>query len=114
MSDGHDNYYSHTPDEGAPQQEHTSTVSPKVLGLTLIFMILGVLVVILGLVVYFNSYMSTYNKQVNETDELSAATWEAVQEKKASLESYAWVDSETVRIPLSDAIEDTIAEYAQD
>ena len=114
MSDGHDNYYSHTKDEGAPQAEHGSHVSPTVLGLTLVGMILGVLIVILALVVYFNSYMSKYDAQVNETDAVSAATWEEIQEKRASLESYAWVDSETVRIPLSVAIEETLAEYAQD
>lgn len=114
MSDGHDNYYSHSQAEGAPQAEHVSHVSPKVLGITLIVMVLGVLVVILGLVIYFDSYMSKYDAQVNETDEISAATWDEIQAKKASLAGHAWVDPETVRIPLDEAIEHTLAEYAQD
>ena len=113
-ADAHDTYHEHTPDEGAPMPEHGSHVSPKMLGITLIVMVLGVLIVILGLVVYFDSYMSSYRAEANESDELSAATWEEIQDKKASLEEYAWIDNETVRIPLDEAADRVLARYGSD
>jgi len=112
--DTNDAYHTHTADEGVPMQEHGSQVSPKMLGITLIVMVLGVLIVILGLVVYFDSYMSSYRAEANESDELSAATWEEIQDKKASLEEYAWIDDQTVRIPLSEASERVLAQYGGD
>jgi Na+-transporting methylmalonyl-CoA/oxaloacetate decarboxylase gamma subunit len=110
-ADSHDAYHTHTRDEGAPQHEHGATASPKALGITLIVMVLGVLVVILGLVVYFDNYMSNYEASVNETDEISGATWNEIQEHKAALEQYAWLDANTVRIPLSEAKAQVIAQY---
>ena len=110
-ADSHDSYHTHTKEEGAPQQEHTATASPKALGITLIIMVFGVLIVILGLVVYFDNYMSNYEASVNETDEISGATWNEIQEHKASLEQYAWLDSDTIRIPLEDAKARVLAEY---
>jgi len=112
-ADTHDAYHTHTPDEGAPMQEHASHVSPKALGLTLIVMVFGVLIVILGLVVYFDSYMSSYRAQENETDELSAATWGEIQQKKAELDAYAWIDKNTVRIPIEEATQRVLARYQE-
>lgn len=113
-ADAHDTYHEHAPDEGSPMHEHGSHVSPKMLGITLIVMILGVLIVILGLVVYFDSYMSSYRAETSESDELSAATWEEIQDKKASLEEHAWIDNETVRIPLDEATDRVLAQYPVD
>lgn len=110
-ADSHDAYHTHTPAEGAPQHEHGATASPKALGITLIVMVLGVLVVILGLVIYFDNYMSNYEASVNETDEISAATWDDVQERKASLDQHAWIDDQTIRIPLDEAKAKVLSEY---
>lgn len=106
-----DPYHEHTAAEGAPQHEHGSHVSTKALGITLIVMILGVLIVIVGLVIYFDSYMSKYRAQTSETDTLSAATWNEKQEVLAGLNEYAWIDAETVRVPLEVATDKVLSEY---
>ena len=43
-ADGHDNWHQHTAAEGMPQDEHGSQASAKALGLTFIFMVLGVII----------------------------------------------------------------------
>jgi hypothetical protein len=105
-----DAYHDHSND-AAPQEAHADVASPKAMGITLILMVLGVLAVIIILVAYFDSYMSKYKAQVNETSALSAPTWEEKQAVLAKLDTYGWVDSETARQPIDLAIEQVIAEY---
>jgi Na+-transporting methylmalonyl-CoA/oxaloacetate decarboxylase gamma subunit len=101
-ADGHDQWHQHTAAEGAPQEEHAAQASAKALGLTFIAMTLGVLFVIIVLVVYFRSYMSNYESQINENTEAAALFWEYKSEKLAAIEE-----------PVAGAIDKVIAEYAQ-
>ena len=100
-ADGHDNWHKHTPEEGVPQEEHGTHASAKALGLTFIFMVLGVLFVIIVLKVYFDSYMSSYRAKINENTEQAAEIW---HQKNDMLNEMA----PSVRI----ATEQVIAEYA--
>ena len=69
-----DAFHDHSHDE-APQQAHAEVASPKAMGITLILMVLGVLAVIIILVAYFDSFMSNYRAEIDETSALSAPTW---------------------------------------
>ncbi len=75
-ADGHDQWHQHTDAEGMPQEEHGAQASAKALGLTFIAMTLGVLLVIIVLKVYFDSYMSSYKAKIEENTTAAAETWE--------------------------------------
>lgn len=100
-ADGHDNWHQHTAAEGMPQEEHGAQASAKALGLTFIFMVLGVLFVIIVLYIYFDSYMDSYKAKINENTEAAAAHW---QYKNDMLNEMA----PSVRV----ATEQVISEYA--
>lgn len=100
-ADGHDNWHQHTDAEGVPQQEHGAQASAKALGLTFIFMVLGVLFVIIVLKVYFDSYMSSYKAKIEENTTAAAETWQWRQDKLTSM-------APAVRV----ATEQVIEEYA--
>jgi len=100
-ADGHDNWHQHTTAEGAPQEEHGAQASAKALGLTFIFMVLGVLFVIIVLKVYFDSYMSSYRAKIDQNTTAAAETWEW---KQGIFDDMAPV--------VSIATEQVIAEYA--
>lgn len=100
-ADGHDNWHQHTTAEGVPQAEHGAQASAKALGLTFIFMVLGVLFVIIVLKVYFDSYMDSYRAKIDENTQAAADFW---HEKQDTLNEMA----PAVRI----ATEQVIAEYA--
>jgi len=100
-ADGHDNWHQHSNAEGKPQEEHGSQASAKALGLTFIAMTLGVLLVIIVLKVYFDSYMSSYKAKIEENTTAAAATWQWKQDKLSTM-------APSVAI----ATEQVIAEYA--
>lgn len=106
-----DAFHDHSAD-AAPQDAHTATASPKALGITLIFMVLGVLAIIFILVAYFDSFMSNYHAEINETTAISGPTWVAKQASLESLNSYGWVNATTAHQPIGNAIEQVISEYA--
>lgn len=101
-ADGHDNWHQHTAAEGKPQHEHGAQASPKALGLTFIFMVLGVLFVIIVLKVYFDSYMSMHKAKVEENTAAAQMTWEWKQDLLGNMAPSI--------APASEAV---IAEYAQ-
>lgn len=106
-----DAFHDHSQD-AAPQEAHAATASPKALGITLILMVLGVLAVIFILVAYFDNFMSNYRQEVSETSALSAPTWEAKQAKLAELNTFGWIDADTARQPIDNAIDQVVSEYA--
>tara|TARA_R110002096_G_scaffold173781_5_gene348471 strand:+ start:115874 stop:116206 length:333 start_codon:yes stop_codon:yes gene_type:complete len=106
-----DAFHDHSHDE-APQVAHTATASPKALGITLILMVLGVLAVIFILVAYFDNFMSNYRQEISETSALSAPTWEAKQASLEQLNTYGWVNETTAHQPIEAAMDQVIAEYA--
>ena len=106
-----DAFHDHSND-APPQEAHTATASPKALGITLILMVLGVLAVIFILVAYFDNFMSNYRQEVSETSALSAPTWEEKQVTLERLNSYGWVNETTAHQPLESAMDQVIADYA--
>lgn len=100
-ADGHDNWHQHSAAEGAPQAEHGSQASAKALGLTFIAMTLGVLLVIIVLKVYFDSYMSSYRAKVEENTTAAAETWQWKQDMLSEMAPSVGIAAEQV-----------IAEYA--
>ncbi len=103
-----DQWHAHTADEGAPQQEHGSHVSPKWLALTLIGMVLGVLFVIIVLVVYFNNFMSNYKASINETSIDAEASYYAKEEARTKLSDPS---AGAVLISIDDAMDLVVADY---
>ncbi|HCT45448.1 MAG: hypothetical protein CMJ35_06310 [Phycisphaerae bacterium] len=101
-ADGHDNWHQHSDAEGMPQEEHGAQASAKALGLTFIFMVLGVLFVIIVLKVYFDSYMSSYKAKIEENTSAAAETWQLKQDKLNDMAPVVAIATEQV-----------IAEYAQ-
>ncbi len=103
-----DPWHRHSEDEGAPQPEHGAHVSARALAITFIAMTLGVAFVIIVLMAYFNSYNARFTEQVRETTILG----EPVRQQHAAdlevLESYKWVDQETVKIPIDQAMKAVI------
>src|SRR5512138_1406208 len=104
MSDahGHDAWHQHSAAEGVPQHEHGAHASAKALGLTFIIMVFGVIGVILVLMAYFNSYVSDYKAEQQETTTMMRPAFEAKVAARKQLDEFAWVDADagTVRIPL--------------
>jgi hypothetical protein len=100
-ADGHDNWHQHTTAEGMPQEEHGAQASAKALGLTFIFMVLGVLFVIIVLYIYFDSYMDSYKAKINENINAGEVSWNEKQQILTNIEPSIQIAAEQV-----------IAEYA--
>mgnify|MGYP003571154332 CR=1 FL=1 len=107
-----DDWHQHTPDEGAPQVEHTAAANPTALAITFIAMILGVAFVIVVLVAYFNNYVSTIKAEKQEGVTIAEPFEASKAEALAHLNAYGWVDHQTVHIPVSDAMDRVVARYA--
>jgi hypothetical protein len=115
MSDahGHDAWHQHTAAEGMPQSEHGAHASAKALGLTFITMVVGVIVVILILIAYFNSYMSSTRARMQEGTAMMAPAFNDKLAARSKLGSFGWVDQSagTVHIPLPNAIDRVVEDY---
>lgn len=109
----HDNWHQHSAAEGAPQHEHGSQMTVKALGLTFVAMTLGTILVILVLVLYFNSYVGKYKAQKTEGTAMMEPAFNAKLAAQEKLNSYGWVDRDarTVHIPLDQATQRVMAEY---
>lgn len=116
MSDahGHDAWHQHTAAEGMPQHEHGAHTSAKALGLTFIVMVVGVIAVILVLIAYFNSYVSTFKAERQEGTAIMRPAFEAKLAARRHLDEFGWVnrDAGTVHIPLNQAIDRVVGEYS--
>ena len=101
-ADGHEQWHRHSQDEGMPQAEHGAHASAKALGLTFIGMTLGVLLVIIILKVYFDSYMSSYKAKIEENTDAAKVSWTHKQEVLSEMAS-----------PVRAATDMVIADYAR-
>ncbi len=102
MSDKvHDQWHRHTDEEGRPMHEHGAHTSAKALGFTFIAMTLGVLLVIIVLKVYFDSYISSYKAKIDENTSGAKAAWIHKQDVLGRMAPYIPRASEAV-----------VAEYA--
>jgi len=100
-----DSWHRHNTEEGAAQHEQGAHASARALAITFIAMTLGVAFVIIVLMAYFNSYNARFKEQVQETTTLG----EPVRQQHAAdlgvLNSYKWIDPDTVKIPIDQAME---------
>jgi Tfp pilus assembly protein PilE len=117
MSDahGHDAWHQHTAAEGMPQHEHGAHASAKALGLTFIVMVVGVILVILVLIAYFNSYVSGFKARQQEGTAVMAPAFNEKLAARERLNSHGWIDRDagTVHIPVPQAIDAVVNEYRQ-
>lgn len=109
----HDNWHQHSAEEGAPQHEHGSHMTVKALGMTFIIMTVGVILTILILVAFFNSYVGKYKAGKTEGTGMMEPAFNAKLAAREKLNSYGWVDRDTrtVHIPLDQAMQRVMAEY---
>lgn len=109
----HDNWHQHSAAEGAPQHEHGSHMTVKALGMTFVIMTVGVILTILVLVLYFNSYVGKYKAEQTEGTAMMEPAFNAKLAAQEKLSGYEWVDRDarTVRIPLEQASRSVIAQY---
>jgi len=100
-----DSWHRHKTEEGVSQHEHGAHASARALAITFIAMTLGVAFVIIVLMAYFNSYNARFKEQVQETTTLG----EPVRQQHAAdlgvLNSSKWIDPDTVKIPIDQAME---------
>jgi hypothetical protein len=116
MSDqhGHDDWFRHSADEALPQQEHAAHVNTTAIGLTLLAIVFGVLFTVVVLSMYFVQYANTRKAEMNEGVGSSEAYLAYRDQSEAQLSSLEWVDraAGTVNLPLDDAMDAVVAEYA--
>lgn len=109
-----DAWHRHTPDEGRPQHEHGARARPGILAVVCISMIVAVVGMVLGVVVYFEWYVTRL--KADRTETITAAV-KARSEKEAARNALAgpsvWVDREagTVTIPIERAKRLVVEEY---
>jgi uncharacterized protein HemX len=99
-----DSWHRHGNEEGAPQNEHGAHASARALAITFIAMTLGVAFVIIILMAYFNSYNARFKEQVQETTTLGEPVRVQHAADLAELQSYKWVDQDTIKIPIDQAM----------
>ncbi len=122
MSDSHqetpthhtepDAWHRHSEDEGAPQVEHAAHANPTILAVTFIAMILGVAFVVVVLVAYFNNYVSNFKAEKQEGVGMAAPFEASKAEALAQLNGHGWVDTNTIYIPVDDAMDLVVQRYA--
>ena len=111
-----DAWHSHTPDEGAPQEEHGARVDPAALSLTLLAIGFGFVFLLLITWGYYNSYYTRLQAEKTErvTNELRTEYLTTRAEAQTALtQPPAWIDRESgsVRLPLDRARELVVKEY---
>ena len=109
----HDQWHQHSAAEGAPQHEHGSHMTVKALGITFIGMTLGVILTILVLVIYFNSYVGKYKAEKTEGTSMMEPAFNAKLAAREKLGTYGWVDRDarTVHTPMDQAVQRVLTEY---
>ena len=116
MADGHDDWHQHSPEEGPPQAEHGSTVSPSALGVTLLAIVFGVAFVIVILTAYFQSFTDRYKAEKQEgipaarSEYLSARATAEARLREAGVVNR---DEGVYRLPFDRAVELVTADYAE-
>lgn len=82
-----DSWHRHTPDEGAPQEEHGAHENPRILAAAFVILTLGFIITVLAVIGYYFTYLTTVKAQRMETTAL-AVPWESMRtQAKADIES---------------------------
>lgn len=109
-----DAWHAHSAAEGAPQHEHGAKANPAVLAIVTGGFVITVVVTVLLSALYFFSYMTHERRLKSETTVLSEEYRAYRAQADASLTGYGWADpaAGVVRIPISQAMDQVVAEYA--
>lgn len=125
MSHDHDHYlpaehpqpdawHRHSSDEGMPQAEHAARINP--FGLYVgVFGILGFVVVsVIVVAIYFQSYVSTYRAEKQESVDVSEEYVAMRARADATLANYQWIDmrENVVSLPIDVAMDRVVDAYA--
>ncbi|MDX9911040.1 MAG: hypothetical protein RBS39_04335 [Phycisphaerales bacterium] len=109
-----DAWHRHSSEEGMPQSEHAARINPYGLYLG-VFGILGFVVVSVVIVaVYFQSYVSTYRAEKQESVNVSEDYVAMRARADATLANYQWIDMRegVVSLPIDVAMDNVIEKYA--
>jgi hypothetical protein len=113
-----DAWHRHTPDEGAPQDEHAPQANPYILGAIGAVLTISLVALLIVVVLYYFHYTTKIRREKMET---TAPSQESYEYRNNSLEmlragSYAWADlpsgSEAVQVPLDRAIDTVLHTYS--
>lgn len=109
-----DEWHAHVPAEGAPQHEHGAKANPAILGIVTVGFVLTVVITVLLSALYFFSYMTHERRVKSETTVLSEEYRAYRAQSEATLSGYGWADpaAGVVRIPITKAIDQVVADYA--
>lgn len=112
-----DAWHSHTPDEGQPQEEHASQANPLVLGVSLLATVVFLVVVVLVIFMYFETFVNDLRFKRVENTALSKDQLQykfVVEEtfKDHSLLPPQYAAQGVVTIPLEEAKKRVVQRYA--
>ncbi|MCC5787864.1 MAG: hypothetical protein JJU33_14315 [Phycisphaerales bacterium] len=111
-----DEWHTHTPDEGPPQEEHTSRVNAGILFLVFCVMTVSLTVTVVALIFYFSQHTTALKTELHETTDWRTDISIPYRESaRQALTGYAWEDedNEVVRVPLDLAIDRVIERYSE-
>ncbi len=109
-----DEWHSHTAAE-VPQHEHGAKANPAILAIVTGGFVLTVVLTILLSMIYFFHYM-THERQLKKETTVMSEEYRAYRaQAEASLTGYGWADpaSGVVRVPITQAMDKVLADYAQ-
>jgi hypothetical protein len=116
-----DPWHLHTPEEGRPQVEHVAKANPAAIGAAFGLMSLVLVVTVIAVIIYFNSYVTQSRAMRIETTVL-AEPWQQYRRdvlgEDGVLNTYGWApgpegEPDTVRLPLAVAVERVVEEYSE-
>lgn len=111
-----DEWHSHTPEEGPPQEEHASRVNAGILFLVFCVMTVGLTVTVVALIFYFSQHTTALKAELHETVDWRVDISIPYRESaRQTLTGYAWEDedNEVVRVPLDLAIDRIVERYSE-
>lgn len=115
-----DEWHHHSEAEGEPQEEHAPKIDAGMLAFSFIAIVLVVAVMVLGLILYFNSYSGQLRARLTETTVLSKeySAYKARMDAELGLNGqeglYQWSDATAgkVQMPVSEAMRHVVDRYA--
>lgn len=119
-----DQWHRHTPDEGAPQDEHVPQANPYLLAGIMGVLTVSFIALLIVVVLYYFQYTTKIRREKMENTTPSKESYDYRNELMKKLDltakidpgTYAWADlasgSEAVQIPLDQAVDKVLNHYA--
>jgi hypothetical protein len=117
MSDhNHDDWFAHTREEGLPQQEHAGHVDTRALLIFYMGMLAFVVISIVGVALFFKSYVQNVRVRNIETLQLAVDANAYKAESLEDMTEYGWsgqIVEGAARIPIEEARQKVLQSYRQ-